>query len=77
MSGRIYSIEQQIETAYRQDIEASVSAMRQAQQLSTQGEQRITATNQYLEEVLLFLGNTHSSLKSFKQKLWSESVLES
>jgi hypothetical protein len=54
VSGRIYSIEQQIETAYRQDIEASVSAMRQAQQLSTQGEQRITATNQYLEEVLLF-----------------------
>ena len=70
-------IEQQIETAYRQDIEASVSAMRQAQELSTQGEQRMTPTNQYLEEALLLSSNTHSSLKCFEQKLWSESVLES
>jgi len=66
----------QIETAYRQDIEASVSAMRQAQELSTKGEEQIAATNQCLQEASLLLTDTYSSLKSFKQKLWSETVLE-
>lgn len=64
-------IEQQIETAYRQDIEASLSAMRQARELSTKGEQQVAVTNECLQSALLQLSDTHSSLKSFKQKLWS------
>ena len=69
-------IAQQIENSYRQDVESSISAMRQARELSTRGEQQIAATDEYLQEALLFVADARSSLKSFKQKLWSEETLE-
>ncbi|MFB2983114.1 dynamin family protein [Microseira sp. BLCC-F43] len=65
-------IEQQIETAYQQDIEKSLETLRQAQELSAAGEQKIATTDQDLPEILSILTDTRSALKGFKQKLWSE-----
>lgn len=65
-------IEQQIVAAYQQDIEASISAMRQARSLSEAGSQKMAASTEILQEVLPILAQARSSIKVFKQKLWSQ-----
>jgi small GTP-binding protein len=65
------NLEQQIKIAYQQQIENSLSALQQAQELSNQGEQQITATNEGLQAALLLANETRSSLKEFQEKLWS------
>lgn len=65
------NLEQQIEIAYKQQIENSLSALQQAQELSNQGEQQITATNKGLKEALSLARDTRASLKEFQEKLWS------
>ncbi|MBE9075884.1 dynamin family protein [Romeria aff. gracilis LEGE 07310] len=69
-------LEKQVESIYQQEIDASLSALRQAQELSTQGEKKRASTDEGLKNALLLLGDTRSFLKSFKQKLWSEDRLE-
>ena len=65
-------IEQQIESAYRQEIEASLLAMQQAQDLYIEGEQKVNLTTEAVQEVSVLLEETRSTLQSFKQKLWLE-----
>ena len=69
-------IERQIESVYQQDIEGSLSAMRQAQVLCSQGSQQVAATNEGLQEASSLLVDTRSCLNSFKQKLYSEDILD-
>jgi len=69
-------IEQQIETAYSQDIETSLSVMQQAQAVCAQEAQTVTATNEALQEALSMLHHAHQQLKVLKQKLCSEDMLE-
>lgn len=68
------TIEQQIQSAYQQHIEASLSAMQRAQELCAEGGQKVAATNDCLQEVLSLLDSTCSFLSSFKQKLWTASL---
>ncbi|MDJ0733339.1 MAG: dynamin family protein [Nostocaceae cyanobacterium] len=69
-------IEQQIESVYQQNIEASLSVMQQAQEVCAQEAQQVTVTNQVLQESLLLLNNSRSKLKILKQKIYSEDILE-
>ncbi|MEH2205963.1 MAG: dynamin family protein [Nostoc sp.] len=68
-------LEQQIESAYHQDIEISVSAMRQAQEVSAKEVLTVSAANETLQDTLLLLNDIHSRLKKLKQKLCSEDML--
>ncbi|PMB51511.1 dynamin family protein [Fischerella thermalis CCMEE 5201] len=69
-------IEQQIENAYSQDIETSLSVMQQAQEVCAQEAQTVTATNEALQEALSILHHARQQLKVLKQKLCSEDMLE-
>ena len=69
-------IEQKIESAYSQDIETSLSVMQQAQEVSAQEVQTVTATNEILQEALSILHHARGQLKPLKQKLCSEDTLE-
>jgi GTPase SAR1 family protein len=69
-------IEQQIKSAYYQDIETSVSVMQQAQEVCTQEAQTVTATNEALQEALSILHHSRQQLQALKQKLCSEDMLE-
>lgn len=69
-------IEQEIETSYQQDIEASLSTLRQAQELSAEGEQKVVITDESLQEAQAIIGSTGSSLQALSQKLWSETGTE-
>ncbi|PMB12806.1 hypothetical protein CI592_01835, partial [Fischerella thermalis CCMEE 5328] len=69
-------IEQQIENAYSQDIETSLSVMQQAQEVCAQEAQTVTATNEALQEALSILHHGRQQLKVLKQKLCSEDMLE-
>jgi hypothetical protein len=66
----VVSIQKQIQQM-QSIIAASISAMRQAQEISKQDSQRIDSTNEGLQEALSLLSDTRIFLKSFKQKLWS------
>ncbi|MBW4646533.1 MAG: dynamin family protein [Goleter apudmare HA4340-LM2] len=70
-------IAEQIEITYHQDIETSLSAMRQAQQLCTQEAQSITATHEALQAARSLLHQALRRLQDLKQKLASEEMLES
>jgi GTPase SAR1 family protein len=74
------NIAQKVETrtteVYEQAIEASISAMRQAQEIASHDSQHINSTNEGLQEALSLLSDTRIFLKSFKQKLWSKDVVE-
>lgn len=65
-------IEQQLETAYKQEIETSLLALKQAQEIFVKGEQQVGATNAGLQEALSLVADTRLSLKDFKHKLWSD-----
>ncbi len=69
-------IEQEIETSYQQDIEASLATLRQAQELSAEGEQKVATTDESLQEAQAIIGSTGSSLQALTQKLWSETGTE-
>lgn len=69
-------IEKKIETAYSQDIETSLSIMQQAQEVSAQEVQTVTANNEVLQEALSILHDARQQLKRLKQKLCSEDTLE-
>lgn len=69
-------IEQEIESAYCQDIETSLSVMQQAQKVCAQEAQTVTATNEALQEVLSILHHARQQVKALKQKLCSEDILE-
>jgi len=75
-----FNIAQKIETriteAYQQTIEASISAMRQAQEIASHDSQHINSANEGLREALSLLSDTRIFLKSFKQKLWSKDAVE-
>lgn len=70
-------IEQQIQSAYLQDIEASLSVMQQAKEVCAKESQKVTATHEVLQEELLLLNDSRMHLKAFAQKLRSEDLLES
>jgi len=69
-------IETRITEVYQQTIEASISAMRQAQEIANHDSQHIDNTNEGLQEALSLLSDTHIFLKSFKQKLWLNDAVE-
>ncbi|HAX86995.1 MAG TPA: dynamin family protein [Cyanobacteria bacterium UBA11370] len=69
-------IETRITEVYQQAIEASISAMRQAQEIASHDSQHINSTNEGLREALSLLSDTRAFLKSFKQKLWSKDAVE-
>jgi predicted transcriptional regulator len=69
-------IEIRITEVYQQAIEASVSAMRQAQEIASHDNQHIKSTNEGLQEALTLLSDTRVFLKSFKQKLWSKDAIK-
>ena len=62
-------LETQIDNIYQQEIESSISALQQAQSLSSQGEQKVTKTNESLGNALSILSEVHHTLNNFKQKL--------
>ncbi len=63
------NVEKQIEQLYQQEIEASQAAMKQAQQLGNSKEEKLTYAREGLEAALLLVTDTHSNLKSFRQKV--------
>lgn len=69
-------IEIHITEAYQQAIDSSISAMRQAQEIASQGNQHINITNEGLQEALTLLSDTRIFLKSFKKKLWSNDAIK-
>ena len=69
-------IETRVTEVYQQAIEASISAMRQAQEIASHDGQHVNNINNGLQEALSLLSDTRIFLKSFKQKLWSKDVLE-
>ncbi|VEP13744.1 Dynamin-like protein [Hyella patelloides LEGE 07179] len=66
----IQQLEAQIDTIYQQEIESSLSALEQAKDLSSQGEQKIALTNESLGNVLSLFTQVHGRLRSWQQKLW-------
>ncbi|MGB8700147.1 MAG: dynamin family protein [Thermosynechococcaceae cyanobacterium] len=69
-------IETRVTEVYQQAIEASISAMRQAQEIASHDSQHVNSTNEGLQEALSLLSDTRIFLKSFKQKLWSKDAVE-
>lgn len=69
-------IEQEIENSYQRDIEASLATLRQAQELSAEGKEKVATTDEILQEAQTIIGSTSSSLKALTKKLWSESGTE-
>jgi len=69
-------IEIRITEVYQQAIEASLSAMRQAQKIASHDNQHIKSTNEGLQEALTLLSDTRVFLKSFKQKLWAKDAIK-
>jgi Dynamin family len=65
-------LETEIETLYQSEIESSLSALQQAQDLSHQEEKQVTQTNQSLGQILALLTQSHNQLKNWQQKLWNE-----
>lgn len=70
-------MEQQLVNTYQQQIDASLSALRQAQQLQAAGEQKVALASHNLKDVRLLVGETYSSLKSLQQQLWPKELLTS
>ena len=64
-------MEVEIETSYKQDLEESVTTLNQAMDLASESKQKLTATNQGLQEASILISDTLTSLKQFKQKMWS------
>lgn len=73
-SSIVTKIEQQIQSAYQQHIEASLSAMQRAQEICAEGGQKVAVTNECLQEVLSLLASTRLFLNSFKQQLWTVEI---
>jgi GTP-binding protein EngB required for normal cell division len=69
-------IETRVTEVYQQAIEASISAMRQAQEIASHDSQYVNSTNEGLQEALSLLSDTRIFLKSFKQKLWLKDPVE-
>ncbi|KAM3101337.1 dynamin family protein [Phormidesmis sp. 146-12] len=69
-------IETRVTEVYQQAIAASISAMRQAQEIASHDSQHVNSTNEGLQEALSLLSDTRIFLKSFKQKLWSKDAVE-
>lgn len=70
-------MEQQLANSYQQQIDASLLALRQAQQLQAAGEQKIALAAHNLKDVRLLIGESYSSLKSLQQQLWPQELLTS
>lgn len=64
-------IQKQVQAAYEKEIEASLSALRQAEELSENKEQSLAGTNRGLQEASAILSDSLSTLKDFQTKLWS------
>jgi predicted GTPase len=62
-------LEAEIETLYQSEIESSLFALQQAQDLSHQGEKQVTQTNQSLGEILALLTQSQNQLKNWQNKL--------
>jgi ribosome biogenesis GTPase A len=69
------NIEQQIEQAYQQEREASLAAIKQAQQISISSEENLNITSEGVKVALSLVADTSSELKILKEKLESMAVL--
>jgi len=65
-------IEQQIETAFRQDVDTSLATLQQAQAVQTTTAENSAAVRETLEQALALSAKTRSQLEAFKQKLWPQ-----
>lgn len=74
ISGLYAGIADQIDTlveqAYQEDIAASLAAMRQAQTIHGEGEQRVAAVKEACGEALAVAAETRGQLSAFQQSLW-------
>lgn len=64
-------MEEQIQINYQQDLEASLNTLNQAMNLANESEEQLTATNESIQQVSVSIAKSLSSLKEFKQKMWS------
>lgn len=64
-------IQEYIDRAYQQEIENSVLALRQAQELGDRDEKISNATHQNLQEALSINSHSLTRLQEFQKKLWS------
>ncbi|KST68149.1 hypothetical protein [Mastigocoleus testarum] len=62
-------IEKQIEQAYQEEIAASLAAMKQAQQISISGEEKMFTTNEDVQIAISLVKNTRSELQPLREKL--------
>ena len=63
-------LEQEFDAIAQKKIDASLSALQQAQNLSARGHQEIATANQNLEQALAILSQSDRTLNNFQQKLW-------
>lgn len=69
-------VEKLIEEDYQRDIESSLLAIREAQELQAEGEQEITTRRQDLAEVSSLVTDTREQLRLIKQRLWPEELID-
>jgi spore cortex formation protein SpoVR/YcgB (stage V sporulation) len=66
--------EEQIEVSYKQDIEASLGAMRQAQELQSSGSRHMNELSAVFNEVVQLTADTRGRLAELKQRLWQHNT---
>jgi hypothetical protein len=63
-------VEKQIEAAYQQDRENTLTAMRRAQEIRHQGEQKVRVAQDAFTDVDALLADARRALDAFDRKLW-------
>lgn len=69
-------VEQQIDGLYRQEIEASVATLRQAQELHSAGESQVAGVGETFQDILTISGEMRYDLQSFREQLWLHSAAQ-
>lgn len=67
-------VQEQVEAALRQEINASLAALRQARDLATQGQRNGTTDAQGVAHAQTLVSGTRAALEPIRHKLWSAST---